>query len=132
MEPTYFLGGSIIMSLNYRAIGKRIMTFRKKNQLSQLTFSELIDKSPTYVSYIETGKKSMSLETFVQISNALHVPADILLAEQLTGSATAANHEITALLKDCSDFERLVITDTLKSIKATLREHKTVLKRPNR
>ena len=120
------------MSLNYRAIGKRIMTIRKENQLSQLTFSELIDKSPTYVSYIETGKKSMSLDTFVQIANALYVPADILLAEQLTGSGTAASHEITMLLKDCSDFERLVITDTLKSMKATLREHKPVLKRPNR
>ena len=120
------------MSLNYRAIGKRIMTIRKENQLSQLTFSELIDKSPTYVSYIETGKKSMSLETFVQIANALHVPADILLAEQLTNSGTAASQEITMLLKDCSNFERLVITDTLKSMKATLREHKPVLKRPNR
>ena len=115
------------MSLNYRAIGKRIMTIRKKNHLSQLRFSELIDKSPTYVSYIETGKKSMSLDTFVQIANALYVPADVLLAEQLTGIAMeqAASQEITMLLKDCSDSERLVITDTVKSIKAALREHMT-------
>lgn len=120
------------MGLNYRAIGKRIMIIRKQNHLSQMLFAELIDKSPTYVSYIETGKKSMSLETFVQIANALYVPADILLAEQLTGSIMAASQEITILLKDCSDFERLVITDTLKSIKATLREHKPVLKHPKR
>ena len=119
------------MSLNYRAIGKRIMTIRKHNHLSQLTFSELIDKSPTYVSYIETGKKSMSLETFVQIANALCIPADILLAEQLTGSVVAASQEITTLLKDCSEFERLVIIDSLKSLKSALREHKPNIKRTN-
>jgi len=117
------------MSLNYCAIGKRIMTIRKKKHLSQMTFSELIDKSPTYISYIETGKKSMSLDTFVQIANALCVPADILLAEQLTGSVVAASQEITILLTDCNDFERLVIVDTLKSIKASLREHRLTPKR---
>ena len=74
------------MSLNYRAIGHRIMIIRKRHHISQLDFSELIDKSPTYVSYIENGKKSMSLDTFVQIANALDIPADILLAEQLTGN----------------------------------------------
>ena len=120
------------MSLNYRAIGQRIMTIRKKNHLSQLRFSEMIDKSPTYVSYIETGKKSMSLETFVQIANALCVTADILLAEQLTGSVMAVSQEITMLLSDCSDFERIVIIDTLKSIKVTLREHTPTLKYTDR
>ena len=120
------------MGLNYRAIGRRIMTIRKKKQLSQSMFSELVDKSPTYISYIETGKKSMSLDTFVQIANALHVPADILLAEQLTGPANTESQEITIILNDCNDFERLVITDTLKSLKATMREHKTILKHTGR
>lgn len=74
------------MGLNYRVIGQRIMFIRKQNHISQLRFSELIDKSPAYVSYIETGKKSMSLNTFVQIANVLGITADMLLAEQLTGS----------------------------------------------
>ena len=116
------------MSLNYRIIGQKIMTIRKKNHLSQMTFSELIGKSPTYISYIETGKKSMSLDTFVKIANVLHVPADILLAEQLTGSAIPTIQEVTMLLKDCSDFERLIITNTVKSIKATLRDHRPIFK----
>lgn len=115
------------MSLNYRAIGQRIMNIRKKKQLSQLMFSELIDKSPTYVSYIETGKKGMSLDTFVQIANALYVSTDTLLTEQLTGSVMLASQEITVLLADCSNYERLVIADTLKSTKAALRKHRPVL-----
>ena len=115
------------MSLNYQAIGHRIMVIRNRNHISQLDFSELIDKSPTYVSYIENGKKSMSLDTFVQIANALDIPADILLAEQLTGSVMAASQEVTMLLADCSGYERMVITDMVKAIKASLRERKSAL-----
>lgn len=120
------------MNLNYRAIGKRIKAIRERSRLSQLMFSELINKSPTYVSYIETGKKSMSLDTFVQIANALNVSTDILLVEHLTCSAIPVSQEITMLLDDCSDYERLIITDTVKSIKAVLREHKSILKRGER
>ena len=132
MEPTFFILEVLIMSLNYRAIGRRIMIIRKRNNISQLVFSELIDKSPTYVSYIENGKKSMSLDTFVQIANALDIPADILLAEQLTGSVMAASQEITMLLTDCSDYERMVITDTVKAMKISLRDHKSILTRTDR
>lgn len=117
------------MNLDYRAIGKRIKTIREKNHLSQLMFSELINKSPAYVSYIETGKKSMSLDTFVQIANTLSVSTDILLAEQLACSAMPVSQEITMILNDCSDYERLIITDTVKAIKVVLREHKPLLKR---
>jgi len=132
MEPTFFILEVLIMSLNYRAIGHRIMIIRKRHHISQLDFSELIDKSPTYVSYIENGKKSMSLDTFVQIANALDIPADILLAEQLTGSVMAASQEITMLLTDCSDYERMVITDTVKAMKTSLRDHKSILIRTDR
>ena len=69
----------------------------------------------------------MSLDTFVQIANALDIPADILLAEQLTGSVMAASQEVTMLLADCSGYERMVITDTVKAIKASLRERKSAL-----
>lgn len=114
------------MGLDYRTIGTRIMNIRKKCNLSQLQFSELIDKSPTYLSHIESGKKSMSLETFVQIANALYVSADVILAGQLEGADIMPSHEVAMLLADCSDFESLVITDTLKSIKTALRKHQTI------
>ena len=117
------------MGLNYCAIGQRIREIRKNNQLSQAMLSELIDKSPTYVSYIESGSKSMSLETFVQIANALEIPTDLLLTEQLKGSRVAASHEITMILSDCSDYEKLIIIDAVKTIKATLRKHHYLLKR---
>ena len=116
------------MSLNYYAIGQRIKEYRKRSQLSQAMRSELIDKSSAYVSYIESGNKSMSLETFVRIANALEIPTDLLLSEQLNGSIAAANQEITMILSDCSDYERVVIVKAAKTLKTTLREHRYLLK----
>ena len=122
----------LIMGLNYCAIGQRIREIRKHNQLSQAMLSELIDKSPTYVSYIESGSKSMSLETFVQIANALEIPADLLLTEQVKGSSMVASQEITMILTDCSAYERFIIIDTVKTLKEALREHKDLMKRNSR
>ena len=61
------------MSLNYKSIGKHIREIRQRNNLSQAMLSELVDKTPSYISYIESGIKSMSLDTFVLIANALEV-----------------------------------------------------------
>lgn len=119
------------MSINYETLGKRIKEIRKRNNLSQAKMSEMIEKNPSYVSYIESGVKSMSLDTFVQIANALSVPTDLLLIDHLVASQRPASKEITALLADCSDYEVIVILDTMKSLKTALREHQAVShKRP--
>ena len=65
------------MSLNYKVIGKHIREVRQRNHLSQAMLSELVDKTPSYI-YIESGIKSMSLDTFVLIANALGVSPDRL------------------------------------------------------
>lgn len=40
------------MAINFVQIGKHIGEIRKRRGLSQQKLSEIIDKSPTYVSYI--------------------------------------------------------------------------------
>jgi transcriptional regulator with XRE-family HTH domain len=112
------------MSINYKALGHRVKQIRQQNQLSQARFSELIDKTPSYVSYMETGNRSMSLDTFVQIANVLEAPTDILLAEQLRGASVSASIELTLLLADCSETERLIILHTVESLKEALMEYR--------
>ena len=112
------------MSLNYKTIGKHIREVRQRNNLSQAMLSELVDKTPSYISYIESGVKSMSLDTFVLIANALGVSPDQLLMEQLTSIERYASEEITLLLSDCSTYEILILLDVLKSLKASLKEHR--------
>lgn len=111
------------MSLNYKSIGKHIREIRQRNHLSQAMLSELVDKTPSYISYIESGIKSMSLDTFVLIANALGVSPDQLLLEQITCSEQCASEEITLLLSDCTTYEMLILMDALKTLKTSLKEH---------
>lgn len=62
-------------------IGARIQAARKKKGLSQETLAEYIDKSPTYISMLERGKRSAKLKTFVKIINVLEVGADYILSD---------------------------------------------------
>ena len=57
--------------INYYTIGQRVKEARKKKHLSQADLAEAVEKSTSYISYMETGLKCMSLETLVDIANAL-------------------------------------------------------------
>jgi len=116
------------MQLDYYAIGQQIQKIRKGKQLSQYMLSAMIDKSPGYISYIEQGRKTMSLETFVSIANALEVSTDILLNRQLVVATDIANKEVQKLFANCSAYETYILLDVLKATKAALREQRHLLK----
>lgn len=108
------------MELNYIIIGKRIKEVRKKRRLSQEALAELIDKSPTYISYIETATKHLSLETMVDIANALQISVDSLLAANVLYK-TEIRDEFSELMSDCRANEKRIIVDTVKTLKHSLR-----------
>ena len=112
------------MALNFVQIGKHIGEIRKRRGLSQQKLSEIIDKSPTYISYIEGGLKCMSLDTFVSIANALQVSADELLKDNIENNIKVANHEFASLIVDCSEYEKRFLLSTLKTAKAAMRENR--------
>ena len=112
------------MALNYISIGQKIKAIRKRKGLSQLTLSELIDRSPTYISYIECGVKSMSLDTFILLVNALNITADELLMDNLENTIKVTNHEFAALLSDCSDYEKRILFDVITAAKKSIRENR--------
>lgn len=108
------------MELNYIIIGKRIKEVRKKRKLSQEALAELIEKSPPYISYIETATKHLSLETLVDIANALHISVDSLLAVNVLYK-TEVRDEFSELMLDCEEYEKRIIVDTVKTLKQSLR-----------
>ena len=113
------------MPLNIHALGRRIKVNRKKRGLSQNTLSEMINKSPTYLSYIEGGVKSMSLETFVDLVNALNTTADNLLQDSLENTVVIVHSSFSELLSDCSSYEQQVLLEISAAAKDTLRSHKS-------
>lgn len=61
------------------ACGKRIREARRKLGLSQLEFSERLDISPKYLSRIETGYQTPSLEIMLLIAKTLDESLDLLV-----------------------------------------------------
>ena len=117
------------MALNYYLVGKRIRDIRLKRGISQATLSEMVDKSPTHISYIEGGYKSMSLGTLVDIANALKVSADELLADSLKNPITVDRAELSDILTDCTPYERRVIVDSAMAVKQSMKEYRFMIKR---
>jgi len=111
------------MALNFVEIGKRIGEMRKHRGISQMALAEMVNKSPTYISYIESGLKCMSLDTLVAIANALHVSADELLMDSLDNTVKVSNHEFSSLLSDCNEYEKRVLYSVVDSAKKALRDN---------
>ena len=111
------------MKLNYQNIGRRIKVFRKRRGLTQNELAEVIGKSTVYISYLESGVKGLSLETFVDIANALQSSADALLSGNLHSARQQASEEFKDLLGDCTLKERRIIIDSAHAIKKIIRDH---------
>ena len=110
------------MEIDYQAIGTRIRRLRKAQGLTQQTLAELSDQEPSNISHIERGATKLSLPTLVSLANALDVTADQLLCDSLPASHSIFQREAEQLLTNCSHSELLIITETIRSLKASLRK----------
>ena len=62
----------------------------------------------------------MSLETLIDIANALHISVDSLLAANVMYK-TEFRDEFSELMSDCEEYEKRIIVDTVKTLKQSLR-----------
>ena len=109
------------MSLNYHIIGKRIRNYRQQRNLSQNSVAERIEKSATYISYIESGLKHPSLETLVDLANLLGVTTDMLLGENLEHTRLVMEVEYQQILHDCTDQEKRFLLEATRALKQIMR-----------
>lgn len=109
--------------INYYTIGQRVKEARKKKHLSQADLAEAVEKSTSYISYMETGLKCMSLETLVGIANALDVSADYILADCINTHENVCENEFAEQIKECTLYESRIIIDMVKALREILREN---------
>ena len=88
-----------MISMNQKAIGRRIKTARETTRLTQEQLAELVDLSPMHVSVIERGVKLPKLETLINIANVLDVPADVLLQDVVNNQTKLCASEASELIK---------------------------------
>lgn len=63
-------------------IADNVKIYRKKKSLTQMELAEKADLSVESIKRIENGKRTMSLDNFLRLSNALGVSLPLLLYEQ--------------------------------------------------
>lgn len=64
-------------------IADNMKLYRKKQKLTQMKLAELADLSVDSIKRIEAGQRSMSLENFLRLADALQVPLSFLLYEKV-------------------------------------------------
>jgi transcriptional regulator with XRE-family HTH domain len=92
-------------------IGKRIREQRELQNLKQETLAEMVEISNTHMSQIERGKKEPSIKAFIRIVNALNIPADFLLRDELKNSSPILLNDITEKMTHLTKEQVEFVTD---------------------
>ena len=115
------------MIINAKLIGKRIKEVRTARKIPQMSLAERCNISDSYLSYIECGRKTPSLEVILRIAWELNTTVDSLLEGNQSKDTGTYEKEIAELMTDCSPYEKRVLFEMLNSMKVTLRQNKTLL-----
>lgn len=115
------------MAINFELLGKRIKEVRGQRMLSQEELSELADVTAQYISYVETGRKRVSLQVLVNIADALSVSVDELLLGNQKTEISLYLVELTNLIEECTRYERRVVYEQIVSLVKSLKENRKLL-----
>ena len=100
--------------MDFIILGKRIRDERLLLRLTLEKLAEKVDKSSNFIGQIERGERKLSLETLVDIANALGTTIDYLLRDNVKVSEDNAVNEIDRLLLSTDDKGKFFILDMVK------------------
>ena len=110
--------------IDCESIGMRVRYYRKLNGMSQEELAERTKTSRVFISNIERGESNPSLETIIDIANALYISTDELLAGNLFSSNPSRTEEEMDILYDCTKEEKYILLESMRSIKHIIRKYK--------
>ena len=100
--------------MDYKLLGKRIRDERLMQRLTLEKIAERVDKSINFIGQIERGEGKPSLETLVDIANALGVTVDHLLTDNIIAKDDQEVREIAALFHSIDSTGKQFILDITK------------------
>ncbi len=103
---------NIDVIVDYNAIGERIRKLRKMNGCTQEQLALECDLSVPYISQIENGHKSVSLNALLQIADFLECTLDYLVFGEDNNEKTEKN-EFDHLLDDYPQTDRTLLYEML-------------------
>lgn len=97
-------------------IGKNIRKYRMLKGLRQEDVAERANLSVNYVGMIERGEKTPSLETFINIVNAIGISADMILCDVLNNGYAVKESLLSEKMKKLPIKERNKIYDVIDTM----------------
>ena len=88
--------------LDYKAIGRRIAFYRKKESMTQAALSEALGVTESYISQLERGSAKIPLPRLFQISDVLGIDIALLVSDRAIVSELPFNSEVFEIIKDWS------------------------------
>lgn len=82
--------------MDYRDMGSRIRTLRKKQHLTQEALAERLDVSPSFLGHVERGTRAASLETLIKLCHVLNTEPNYLLASFIDPGIDETMNEMDA------------------------------------
>lgn len=109
------------MKFDARVLALRIKKLRNKRNMTQEHLAEIVDLSAVYISNVERALRVPSLESMIEICNALGCTMDDLLDGFLTAKTAMQPETVEHIIADCSVKERKFLIQVCTSLKEYLK-----------
>lgn len=110
--------------IDYASIGQKVKQIRIGKDITQEQLAEAAGVGVTHISHLETGKGTVSLKVFLAIVNYLGCSADEILCKEIATARPIVDNWLAELVADCDQTEIKIISDTVSTLKQTLRKNK--------
>ncbi len=111
------------MSIDLKSLGSRIRYYRIQKDWTIADLAKAATLSQQHIGHIERGERACSLESLIQIANALKLPSDELLIDNLVASNSTREGDEYYILLDCSQEEATILIKNMRNLKEILRTY---------
>lgn len=102
--------------MDYKKLGQRIKEERKKLGLTQEQLAEDVNLSTNYISMIERGKRTATLDTIANLAIRFGVTIDYLLQDTIPIKQQNTSIKLFQLLENYSEDEQKQLLNIINSI----------------
>lgn len=108
------------MNCDLEFVGNRIKNKRKEKGISQGQLAERAGVSLPYISDIENGKKNISINVLVAISESLDVTPNYLLGIE-EKNVDGISEELDSIFSNCSEQDKEILLKILRDAKSLIK-----------
>lgn len=105
-----------MMNIDYKLIGEKIKSERKRAGLTQEQLSEKLDVTVGYISQLERGITRISLDTLAKIATILECDVSSFLVNTAINHSNYLSDEINERIKSLTPRQKKLLINVLDSI----------------